>query len=333
MDFMALKKVVEHTFKEHTTPGEQVIASDFFHVIVLLVCSFSWLFGTFLLEPLTLTNLLTNIDLCPHSAALGKSGMYTDTILAESLMRHWWCFRNPVNSPVEVGSLSHYLQGFKNPRWTNPIRMQLHTSDNVRVCLIKETKVFRISHVVYYYIYCNILTMSSSATYIISLCVLNNSKIPNKVSSHVVLMIKWQCVYMHDQKKQYPALCSLSKVNIPVSPCECVCDISVCIELLLAKNYMDLYGIYKALDRYLCHSGFNMSILMVHLLVLTKRQDELNEIVDLAWLQSQHFTMTIYVSQSIVDTYTYTLTHTHIGYKLGCYALTATNSEFLCVRK
>ena len=115
------------------------------------------------------------------------------------------------------------------------------------------------------------------------------------------------------KKKQYPALCSLSKVNIPVSPCECVCvcDISVCIELLLAKNYMDLYGIYKALDRYLCHSGFNMSILMVHLLVLTKRQDELNEIVDLAWLQSQHFTMTIYVSQSIVDTYTYTLTHTH----------------------
>lgn len=115
------------------------------------------------------------------------------------------------------------------------------------------------------------------------------------------------------KKKQYPALCSLSKVNIPVSPCECVCvcEISVCIELLLAKNYMDLYGIYKALDRYLCHSGFNMSILMVHLLVLTKRQDELNEIVDLAWLQSQHFTMTIYVSQSIVDTYTYTLTHTH----------------------
>ena len=25
-----------------------------------------------------------------------------------------WCFRNPVNSPVEAGSLSHYLQGFKN---------------------------------------------------------------------------------------------------------------------------------------------------------------------------------------------------------------------------
>ena len=115
MDFMALKKV-EHTFKEHTTLGERVIASDLFHVIVLSVCSFSWLFGTFLLEPLTLTNLLTNIDLCPHSAALGKSGMYTDTILAELLMRHWWCFRNPVNSPVEVGSLSHYLQGFKNPR-------------------------------------------------------------------------------------------------------------------------------------------------------------------------------------------------------------------------
>ena len=25
--------------------------------------------------------------------------------------------RNPVNSPVEVGSLSHYLQGFIHPRW------------------------------------------------------------------------------------------------------------------------------------------------------------------------------------------------------------------------
>ena len=28
----------------------------------------------------------------------------------------WW-FRNPVNSPVEVGSLSHHLQGFIHPRW------------------------------------------------------------------------------------------------------------------------------------------------------------------------------------------------------------------------
>ena len=28
----------------------------------------------------------------------------------------WW-FRNPANSPVEVGSLSHYLQGFKRVRW------------------------------------------------------------------------------------------------------------------------------------------------------------------------------------------------------------------------
>ena len=28
----------------------------------------------------------------------------------------WW-FRNPVNSPVEVGSLSHYLQTFVLPRW------------------------------------------------------------------------------------------------------------------------------------------------------------------------------------------------------------------------
>ena len=25
--------------------------------------------------------------------------------------------RNPVNSPVEIGSLSHYLQGFIHPRW------------------------------------------------------------------------------------------------------------------------------------------------------------------------------------------------------------------------
>ena len=25
--------------------------------------------------------------------------------------------RNPVNSPVEVGSLSHYLQGFIYPKW------------------------------------------------------------------------------------------------------------------------------------------------------------------------------------------------------------------------
>ena len=31
-------------------------------------------------------------------------------------MRIWW-FRNPVNSPVEVGSLSHYLQGFIHFRW------------------------------------------------------------------------------------------------------------------------------------------------------------------------------------------------------------------------
>ena len=27
----------------------------------------------------------------------------------------WWFVRNPVNSPVEVGSLSHYLQGFIHP--------------------------------------------------------------------------------------------------------------------------------------------------------------------------------------------------------------------------
>ena len=28
----------------------------------------------------------------------------------------WW-FRNPANSPVEVGTLSHYLEGFIHPRW------------------------------------------------------------------------------------------------------------------------------------------------------------------------------------------------------------------------
>ena len=27
--------------------------------------------------------------------------------------KHCWWFRNPVNSPVEVGSVSHYLQGFR----------------------------------------------------------------------------------------------------------------------------------------------------------------------------------------------------------------------------
>ena len=31
----------------------------------------------------------------------------------------WW-FRNPVNSPVEVGSFPHYLQGFIHPRWWSP---------------------------------------------------------------------------------------------------------------------------------------------------------------------------------------------------------------------
>ncbi len=29
---------------------------------------------------------------------------------------HCWWFRNPVNSPVEVGSLSHYLGGFIHPK-------------------------------------------------------------------------------------------------------------------------------------------------------------------------------------------------------------------------
>ena len=32
-------------------------------------------------------------------------------------MKYGWWFRNPVNSPVEVGSLYHYLQGFIHVRW------------------------------------------------------------------------------------------------------------------------------------------------------------------------------------------------------------------------
>lgn len=93
---------------------------------------------------------------------------------------------------------------------------------------------------------------------------------------------------------------------------------------------MDMYGIYKALDRYPSHSDFNISILMVHLLVLlTKKQDELNEIVDLAWLQSQHFTMTIYVSQSIVDTYTYTHTPTSDTSLAGTHSLQPTVSFYV----
>ena len=34
--------------------------------------------------------------------------------------RSCWWFKNPVNSPVEVGSLSQYLQGFLHPRWWSP---------------------------------------------------------------------------------------------------------------------------------------------------------------------------------------------------------------------
>ena len=37
-------------------------------------------------------------------------------ILASVQLRKSW-FRNPVNSPVEVGSSSQYLQGFIRPRW------------------------------------------------------------------------------------------------------------------------------------------------------------------------------------------------------------------------
>lgn len=42
------------------------------------------------------------------------------------------------------------------------------------------------------------------------------------------------------QKKQYPALCSLSKVNIPVSPCECVCVWYKCVHRIVACK--KLYG-------------------------------------------------------------------------------------------
>ena len=36
---------------------------------------------------------------------------------AHLILPYCWWFRNPVNSPVEVGSLSHYLQGFIHPKW------------------------------------------------------------------------------------------------------------------------------------------------------------------------------------------------------------------------
>ena len=36
-------------------------------------------------------------------------------------MKYCWWFRNPARKPVEVGSFSHYLQGFHHhPRWWSP---------------------------------------------------------------------------------------------------------------------------------------------------------------------------------------------------------------------
>ena len=45
-----------------------------------------------------------------------NNGKFT---LSTGRVHYWYCrwFRNPVNSPVEVGSLSHHLQGFVHPSW------------------------------------------------------------------------------------------------------------------------------------------------------------------------------------------------------------------------
>ena len=40
------------------------------------------------------------------------------TFRSHNCLKHcWWQTEIPVNSPVEVGSLSHYLQGFIHSRW------------------------------------------------------------------------------------------------------------------------------------------------------------------------------------------------------------------------
>ena len=41
----------------------------------------------------------------------------TTTVVWWLAVSYCWWFRNPVNSPVEVGRLSHYLQGFVHHRW------------------------------------------------------------------------------------------------------------------------------------------------------------------------------------------------------------------------
>ena len=64
-----------------------------------------------------------------HGRDGGESGMVPQTCQRtnstkviqlekqEEQQRYCWWFRNPVTKPVEVGSFSHYLQGFIHPRW------------------------------------------------------------------------------------------------------------------------------------------------------------------------------------------------------------------------
>ena len=67
--------------------------------------------------------------------------------------------RNPVNSPVEVGTLSHYFQGFKHPGWCKmssinsiPKNMSLPicTFFNLRVTETLELRI-RVFSVIFVY--------------------------------------------------------------------------------------------------------------------------------------------------------------------------------------
>ena len=63
-------------------------------------------------------------------------------LMVVSLVNHicWW-FRNPVNSPVEVGSLSHYLQAFLLPGGAGFLNHQqyLHFFSTIFLFLYFET--------------------------------------------------------------------------------------------------------------------------------------------------------------------------------------------------
>ena len=73
--------------------------------------------------------------------ALG-SGIFQRVLMVVSLVNHicWW-FRNPVNSPVEVGSLSHYLQAFLLPGGAGFLNHQqyLHFISTIFLFLYFET--------------------------------------------------------------------------------------------------------------------------------------------------------------------------------------------------